>query len=153
MNDALQQVINRNDTWRGRQGHFQSHVRSANCGRYHDEQGLATGYGSLDGARFPYDPAAARRLLADAGYEDPADLGELIFLTAGYGDVGPYVTALITLCRSKRITRAVSTGSSRSANSSWIIRRCWSRSLTRHRFNTPSCMAASTRWPLPEWVR
>jgi protein ImuA len=50
MNQMLEQVVNRNDTWRGRQGHFQSHVRSANCGRYHDEQGLATGYGSLDAA-------------------------------------------------------------------------------------------------------
>ncbi len=50
MNQMLEQVVNRSDTWRGRQGHFQSHVRSANCGRYHDEQGLATGYGSLDAA-------------------------------------------------------------------------------------------------------
>ncbi len=27
--------------------------------------------------------------------------------------------------------------------------RCWSRSLTRHRLSTPSCIAASTFWPLP----
>ena len=32
-------------------------------------------------------------------------------------------------------------------------RRCWSRSLTRHRFNTPSCMAASTFWPRPVVLR
>src|SRR5882672_3239587 len=32
----------------------------------------------------------------------------------------------------------------------WVrSRRCWSRSLTRHRFRTPSCMAASTLWPRP----
>src|ERR1700686_4756854 len=32
-------------------------------------------------------------------------------------------------------------------------RRCWSRSLTRHRFNTPSCIAASTFCPRPEVLR
>src|SRR6202021_2122351 len=32
-------------------------------------------------------------------------------------------------------------------------RRCWSRSLTRHRFKTPSCIAASTLWPRPLLLR
>src|SRR3954466_7013264 len=31
--------------------------------------------------------------------------------------------------------------------------RCWSRSLTRHRLSTASCMAACTRWPRPDFSR
>jgi ABC-type transport system substrate-binding protein len=55
------------------------------------------GYGGLDGESYPYDVEKARALLAEAGYEDPADLGTLTFTTQGYGDVGPYITAVITL--------------------------------------------------------
>ena len=28
-------------------------------------------------------------------------------------------------------------------------RRCWSRSLTRHRLSTPSCIDTATFWPWP----
>ena len=47
MNEKLEQVTRRNDTWRGRQRHFQDHGLSANndC---HDTRGLATGYSALD---------------------------------------------------------------------------------------------------------
>lgn len=45
MNEALQQVINRNDTW---QGHFASQVLSANGGSDWDEGHLTTGYSTLD---------------------------------------------------------------------------------------------------------
>jgi oligopeptide transport system substrate-binding protein len=55
------------------------------------------GYGGLEGESYPYDVEKARALLAEAGYEDPADLGTLTFTTQGYGDVGPYITAVITL--------------------------------------------------------
>jgi len=55
------------------------------------------GYGGLAGSSYPYDPDKARQLLAEAGYTDPADLGTLTFTTQGYGDVGPYITAVITL--------------------------------------------------------
>ena len=55
------------------------------------------GYGGLDGESYPYDVEKARALLAEAGYADPADIGTLIFTTQGYGDVGPYITAVITL--------------------------------------------------------
>jgi ABC-type transport system substrate-binding protein len=44
-----------------------------------------------------YDAAAARRLLVQAGYENPADLPTLTFNTSGYGGAGPLVTALITM--------------------------------------------------------
>lgn len=50
-----------------------------------------------DTGRPLYDPAAARDLLAQAGYDDPAELPPLTFNTSGYGGVGPLVTALITM--------------------------------------------------------
>lgn len=55
------------------------------------------GYGGLDGDSYPYDPQRARDLLAEAGYADPADLGTLTFTTQGYDNIGPYITAIITL--------------------------------------------------------
>ncbi|MEM1154163.1 MAG: translesion DNA synthesis-associated protein ImuA [Pseudomonadota bacterium] len=49
MNDALQHIINRSDTWRGRHRHFQ-HQPCANSSRHdsHINQGLPTGYASLN---------------------------------------------------------------------------------------------------------
>lgn len=44
-----------------------------------------------------YDPEAARNLLTQAGYDDPADFPAVTFNTSGYGGVGPFVTALITM--------------------------------------------------------
>ena len=55
------------------------------------------GYGGLTGDGYAFDPEKARQLIADAGYADAADLGILTFSTQGYGDVGPYITAVITL--------------------------------------------------------
>ena len=48
MNDALQQVINRNDTWRGNQGRFANQFLSANSAQHRDDGKLSTGYCSLD---------------------------------------------------------------------------------------------------------
>jgi len=47
MNEMLEQVTRRSDTWRGRPPHFQDHRVSANndC---HDSRSLATGYATLD---------------------------------------------------------------------------------------------------------
>jgi protein ImuA len=47
MNEMLEQVTRRNDTWRGRHRHFQHHGISANSD-CHDTRGLATGYAALD---------------------------------------------------------------------------------------------------------
>jgi protein ImuA len=47
MNDALEQIINRRDTWRGRQRRFHHHEPCANSSM-HTGAGLATGYTGLD---------------------------------------------------------------------------------------------------------
>jgi len=48
MNKALQQVIARNDTWRGKQGRFAGHILCANSGRHWSQDLLPTGYSTLD---------------------------------------------------------------------------------------------------------
>ncbi len=48
MNEALQQVIRRNDTWQGNKGHFANRLLSANGDRYRQEDRLSTGYRTLD---------------------------------------------------------------------------------------------------------
>ena len=48
MNKALQQVIARNDTWRGKQGRFAGHILCANSDRHWSQDLLPTGYSTLD---------------------------------------------------------------------------------------------------------
>ena len=48
MNNALQEIINRSDTWRGAANHFAMHASYANTGRDDGDGGLATGYSALD---------------------------------------------------------------------------------------------------------
>jgi protein ImuA len=47
MNEMLEQVTGRHDTWRGRQRHFEDHHVAANSA-CHGSRGLATGYATLD---------------------------------------------------------------------------------------------------------
>ncbi len=47
---------------------------------------------------WPYDPAAARRLLAESRYGGPAGLPPIVFTTAGYGsDSSPAVAAMVQM--------------------------------------------------------
>ncbi len=46
MNEALDHIIQRSDTWRGRHNHFMSNMYSANSS--HGHRGLSTGYQTLD---------------------------------------------------------------------------------------------------------
>ncbi len=55
------------------------------------------GFGGLEGESYAYDPQKALQLLAEAGYDDPSEMGTLTFTTQGYGDIGSYITAIITL--------------------------------------------------------
>jgi len=55
------------------------------------------GYGGLEEESYAFNPQKALQLLAEAGYDDPSDLGTLTFTTQGYDDVGPYITAVVTL--------------------------------------------------------
>ena len=48
MNEALQQIIARNDTWRGNQGRFAGHILCANSDRHWSQDLLPTGYSTLD---------------------------------------------------------------------------------------------------------
>jgi protein ImuA len=48
MNQMLEQVIQRRDTWRGRQGHFADQILSANSD-CHGRDSLSSGYSTLDG--------------------------------------------------------------------------------------------------------
>ena len=49
MNEALEHIIQRNDTWRGRQNHFiSSSANSDGHGSQQEKQGLSTGYQALD---------------------------------------------------------------------------------------------------------
>ena len=60
MNEALQRIIQRNDTWQGNEGRFAGRLLSANGDRYREEAGLPTA--KFIEARQLQDRAAQRRL-------------------------------------------------------------------------------------------
>lgn len=55
------------------------------------------GYTADSHRGYPFDPAKANQLLDEAGYTDRATFPLLTFTTSGYGDVGGYETAVISL--------------------------------------------------------
>ena len=55
------------------------------------------GYTADPNRGYPFDPTKANQLLDEAGYVDRSTFPVLTYTTSGYGDVGGYVTAVITL--------------------------------------------------------
>jgi protein ImuA len=89
MNEMLEQVINRNDTWRGRHSHFPAHILSANCDSHHDDKGLATGYRTLDAQ------------LHQGGWPLDSTI-ELLSDGCGLGAMGLFLPAMETLSEQGR---------------------------------------------------
>ncbi len=55
------------------------------------------GYTNDPGRGYPFNPVKANQLLDEAGYADRSTFPVLTYTTSGYGDVGGYVTAVISL--------------------------------------------------------
>jgi protein ImuA len=88
MNEILQQVINRNDTWRGRHSHFQGHMLPANNDLHHCK-GLPTGYTTLD------------KQLHQGGWPLHSTI-ELLSDGCGLGSMGLFLPAMETLSEQGR---------------------------------------------------
>jgi protein ImuA len=88
MNEMLQQVINRNDTWRGHHSHFQGHMLPANSD-LHPDQGLPTGYTTLD------------TRLQQSGWPLESTI-EVLSDGCGLGSMGLFLPAMETLSEQGR---------------------------------------------------
>ena len=88
MNEMLEQVTSRNDTWRGRHRYFENHGISANhdC---HGTRGLATGYAKLD------------TQLQHNGWPLDSTI-ELLSDGSGLGSMGLFLPAMETLSEQGR---------------------------------------------------
>ncbi len=88
MNEMLEQVINRNDTWRGRHSHFQGQFCSANSDLRSGE-GLPTGYTTLD------------TQLQRGGWPTGSTI-EVLSDGSGLGSMGLFLPAMETLSEQGR---------------------------------------------------
>ena len=88
MNEMLEQVINRSDTWRGHHSHFQGHMLSANSD-FLDSEGLSTGYTTLDSE------------LQQGGWPLDSTI-ELLSDGCGLGSMGLFLSAMETLSEQGR---------------------------------------------------
>lgn len=92
MNEVLEQIINRSDTWRGRQRRFHHHEPSANSDFHnacHAGAGLATGYANLDAE------------LDQGGWPLNSTI-ELLSDSNGLGAMGLFLPAMERLSAQKR---------------------------------------------------
>ena len=87
MNEMLEQVISRRDTWRGRRTRFHYHEPSANSS--HHGSGLTTGYSTLDAQ------------LDQGGWPLDGTI-ELLSDGNGLGAMGPFLPAMETLSEQGR---------------------------------------------------
>ena len=88
MNEVLEQIINRNDTWRGRQRRFHHYEPSANSDS-HSAVGLTSGYATLD------------RQLEQGGWPLDSTI-ELLSDSNGLGAMGLFLPAMERLSEQKR---------------------------------------------------
>ncbi len=88
MNEVLEQIINRSDTWRGRQRRFHHHEPSANSDN-HGCTGLATGYSDLN------------RQLDQGGWPLDSTI-ELLSDSNGLGGMGLFLPAMEKLSEQGR---------------------------------------------------
>jgi protein ImuA len=89
MNEALQQVINRSDTWRGHEGRFANHILSANGDSQRDQNTLPTGYNTLN------------TQLQQGGWPLDSTI-ELLSDGSGLGSMGLFLPAMETLSEQGR---------------------------------------------------
>jgi len=89
MNKALEEIIQRNDTWRGRQNHFMSNMHPANSDSHcttHNHADLPTGYQTLDAE------------LQQGGWPRGSTI-ELLSDGCGLGSMGLFLPAMETLSK------------------------------------------------------
>lgn len=91
MNEMLEQVFNRQDTWQGRQSQFYPHGISANNGSHSHSgnSGLSTGYSTLDGE------------LQQGGWPRDTTI-ELLSDGSGLGSMGVFLPAMEQLSEQGR---------------------------------------------------
>ena len=88
MNEILEKIVNRTDTWRGYNSHFQGHMHPANSNS-HGTNGSGTGYATLDAA------------LCRGGWPSDGNI-ELLSDGCGLGSMGLFLPAMEALSEQGR---------------------------------------------------